>query len=290
MGRHPRAGGKLAKMRRRKAMALKRPNEPKAVRRRSSFAAGPETKVALLARERDEALEQQAATADVLKVISRSTFDLQTVLDTLIASAVRLCEADMGAINHRHGDAYRVVAHFGFPSELAEFMRDRPIELGKGTMTGRVVMENRVIHVADVQADPDLKLLGAARFGGIDIDTSLGVPLLREGEPLGVMVLHNKMLRPFTDKQIELATTFADQAVIAIENARLLNELREALERQTATSDVLQILSSSPAELEPVFRAILESAVRICEARFGTLYLREGDGYRAAEMYNAPPS
>ncbi|HKN10714.1 MAG TPA: GAF domain-containing protein, partial [Pseudomonadota bacterium] len=242
-----------------------------------------------------ESLQQQTATADVLKVISRSTFDLQPVLDTLIESAVRLCEADMGSINRQKGDAYRQVANFGHPPALDKFMETHPLEMGRGTLVGRTVLEGRTVHVPDVQADPEYTFLEAARLAGLH--TMLGVPLLREGTPIGVIVLQRTSVRPFTEKQIELVTTFADQAVIAIENVRLFDEvqartreLTESLEQQTATSEVLQVISSSPGELGPVFDTMLEKATRICGAKFGTLYLREGDAFRAAALHNAPPA
>jgi GAF domain-containing protein len=242
-----------------------------------------------------ESLQQQTATADVLKVISRSTFDLKTVLDALIESAVRLCDADMGAINRPQGNVSRAVSYFGHSPEMLKFMADRPLEIGRGNVAGRVLLEGRTVHIADVQADPEYTFLEAARIGGLH--TMLGVPLLREGTPIGVIVLQRRSVEPFTEKQIELVTTFADQAVIAIENVRLFDEvqartreLSEALEQQTATSEVLQVISSSPGELERVFQAMLENATRICEAKFGSLYLYEGDRVRVGALYNAPPA
>ena len=235
-----------------------------------------------LLNELRELLQQQTATADVLKVISRSTFDLQTVLDTLVQSAAQLCEADDAAIHRPKGDTYPYVARYGFSPKFDEFMKHHPIQRGRGTLVGRTVLEGRTLHIPDVLADPEYTFAEAQRVGRWR--TALGVPLLREGSPIGVLILARRTVRPFTDKQIELVTTFADQAVIAIENARLFDEvqartkeLTELLEQQTATSEVLQVISSSPGELEPVFEAMLDNASRLCEAKFGNLFLREGD-------------
>src|SRR5262249_24858337 len=238
-------------------------------------------------------LQQQTATADVLKVISRSTFDLQAVFDTLVGSAARLCDAELTAIVQKKGSLFQHVANYGYSSELAELVRNTPIPLARTTVAGRALLEGSTIHIADAQADPELTFK-AIRVGGIR--TALGVPLVREGTPIGAIVLSRRSIRPFTDKQIELVTTFADQAVIAIENVRLFEEvqartreLSESLEQQTATSEVLRVISSSPGELEPVFQAMLENATRLCEAPFGNLFLREGDAFRAAAVH-APPT
>jgi two-component system NtrC family sensor kinase len=186
-----------------------------------------------LLNELRESLAQQTATADVLKVISRSTFNLQTVLDTLVESAARLCEADMASINREKGDAYRQVANYGHSPELQTYMDSHPIPAGRGSVVGRTVMQGKIIHIPDVLADPDYKMTGAAQLGGIH--TMLGVPLLREGTPIGVIVLQRKAIRPFTEKQIELVETFADQAVIAIENVRLFQSV-ETRTRELAKS------------------------------------------------------
>ena len=233
-----------------------------------------------------ESLQQQTATADVLKVISRSTFDLQAVLDTLVKSVARLCEADMASINREKDAAYQQVASYGYSPEFQTYMRDHPIPAGRGSIVGRTVMQGRMIHVPDVLADPEYKMLDAAKVGGQR--TMLGVPLLREGTPIGVITLQRKNVNPFTDKQIELVQTFADQAVIAIENTRLLSELRESLQQQTATSEVLEVISSSSGQLEPVFKAMLANATRICDAAFGSLLLVEGDALRRVALHNAP--
>jgi GAF domain-containing protein len=248
-----------------------------------------------LLNELRESLQQQTATADVLKVISRSTFDLQTVLDTLVASAARLCEADVAAIWRPKDDVYQYVAGYSHSREYNEYMRDHPVAPGRGTVFGRTFIAGRPVQVPDVAADPEYTLSEAQRRSGFQ--TVLGVPLLREGTPIGVISLARRTVQPFTDKQIELVTTFADQAVIAIENVRLFDEvqartreLTEALEQQTATSEVLQVISSSPGVLEPVFQAILENATQICQAKFGGLYLCDGDAFRAAAFHNAPPA
>jgi two-component system NtrC family sensor kinase len=251
---------------------------------------------ARLLNELRESLQQQTATAEVLKVISRSTFDLQTVLDTLTESAARLCEADMAAITRQKGDAYYYVTSYGYPPALFEdYLRNVPHKSGRGSVVGRALIEGHSVHVADVLADPEYMHLDVQQRAGFR--TGLAVPLLREGSPIGVIALQRRTVQPFTDKQIDLLETFADQAVIAIENVRLFDEvqartreLSEALEQQTATSEVLQVISSSPGELEPVFKAMLESATRICEAKFGSMYLREGDAFRIVAMHNAPPA
>ena len=287
---------KAVKTRRHKS--LTRRAEPKTARR-NSVAAGKETNVARLTRELKEAREQQTATADVLKVISRSTFDLQTVLDTLVEFAARLCGAEMANIWRPRDGAYRLTASYGVTArykeslENKEFLNTIAIEPGRGTTVGRVLLERKSVHIHDIQADPDYKLSGLVALGGTR--TMLGIPMLREGDPIGVLVLVQSAVRPFTDKQIELATTFADQAVIAIENVRLFEEvqartrdLSESLEQQTATSEVLQVISSSAGELKPVFETMLESAVRICGAKFGNLLLVEGDAFRHVALHGAP--
>src|SRR5262245_39504636 len=229
-----------------------------------------------------ESLQQQTATADVLKVISRSTFDLQKVLNTLTESAALLCEADMAAITRPRGDHFEHVASYQHSSEHREYMINRPIAAGRASVSGRTLLEGKAIHILDLEADPDYAL---ETFGS---RTALGVPLMREGVAIGVIVLLRSTVRSFTDKQIELAETFADQAVIAIENARLLSELRESLDRQTATAEVLKVISSSPGELTPVFDSVLANATQLCEANFGNLFLYDGEAFRTTALHHAP--
>jgi GAF domain-containing protein/anti-sigma regulatory factor (Ser/Thr protein kinase) len=244
--------------------------------------------------ELSESLEQQTATADVLKVISRSKFELQPVLDTLVQSAARLCEAESTVIFLREGNLYRIAARHGGRPESEEYTKQHPISPGRESLTGRVALECRVVHIPDVLADPEYAY-GAQPFGGFR--AMLGVPLLREGSCVGVMAMSRTTPQPFTTKQIELVTTFADQAVIAIENVRLFDEvqarsreLSEALEQQTASSQVLGVISSSPGEVESVFETILANTTRICEAQFGTLARYDGQLFRVEAMRNVPPA
>ena len=251
--------------------------------------------VAALTHELKEARQQQSVTADVLKVISHSTFDLQTVLDAMTELAARLCAADIANIWLVEGSASRLAASYQtIESRQKEYLIDLPLGPSRGSCVGRTLLEAKTVHIHDIRDDPEYEL-EIGRLEGYR--TMLGVPLLRKGAPIGVLALIRSVRQPFTPEQIELVNTFAAQAVIAIENTRLLNELRqrtddlsEALEQQTATSEVLKVISSSPGELKPVFDALLANAVRICDAKFGVLFLTEGDAFRYVALHGAPPA
>jgi class 3 adenylate cyclase len=231
--------------------------------------------VAALTRELKEAREQQTATADVLKVISRSTFNLQTVLDTLVQSAARLCEADIAVIGRPKGTTIHFEATYGYSPELADFVANHPAHIDRGTISGRVLIERKIIQVADVLADPEYTYEAAQKIGWFR--TILGVPLLHEGTPIGTITLSRNTVRPFTDRQIELVVTFADQAAIAIENTRLLSELRQSLEQQTASSEVLRVISGSATDLRPVFETIAHNSVHLCGATYGVVFRFDGE-------------
>jgi signal transduction histidine kinase len=206
--------------------------------------------------ELSASLQQQTATADVLKIISRSTFDLKSVLQTLVESAGRLCGADYATITRQKDGVLFFAEAYGYSSELIEYVKAMPVERGRGTATGRALLEGRVIHIADVLADPDYTWAEAQRLGGYR--TVLGVPMLREGIPTGVLTLTRSEVRPFTEKQIELVSTFADQAAIAIENVRLFDEIRDkSRQLETASLHKSQFLANMSHELRTPLNAIL---------------------------------
>ncbi len=243
-------------------------------------------------RDLEEALEHQTVTADFLKVISRSSFDLPPVLESMVQSATRLCDADSGFLFRLQGDVYRVAADYGRPSELRALIRQRAIRSGRQTLVGRIALTHRALHIPDVLADPEYCWPEAQRAGGYR--TMLGIPLLREGMPVGVIVLTRNAVRPFTEKQIQLLTTFADQAGIAIENVRLFSELQartrelaRSVEELRALGQTTQAVSSS-LELRQVLSTIAEQATKLCEADAGliTEYVESTGEFRPSAGWN----
>ena len=223
-----------------------------------------------------EALQMQTATADVLKVISRSAFDLDAVLLNLISTAVRLCNSGTGQIFRREGDVYRYAAsQMNIDPNYRQHEQKAKIRAGRGTLIGRVALLKRTVMITDAWSDPEYEEKDEARIG--NVRAMLGVPLMRSGEPIGAFALARSEPIPFTERQIELVTTFADQAVIAIENARLFNETKDALERQTATADILKVIASSPSDVQPVFEAIAGSA-KVLLGGFSSTVFRFVDG------------
>ena len=290
MRRRSRAGGEPAKTRRRKTVTPKR--------RSARDSVGQETELARRTRERDEALEQFSATSEVLKVISGSAGELEPVFGAMLDNATRICEATSGLLVRAENDGFRIVASLRQRGDIEE-MKHRTFRFGPSTPIGRAVRTRQIVHVPDLSEDRaylEREPLAVWAVEQANVRTVLVVPMLKRGELVGVFGLEREEVRPFTDKQIALVQNFAAQAVIAIENTRLLNELRqrtddltEALEQQTATSQVLSVISSSPGELQPVFNTMLESATRICEAKFGTLFRFDGKAFHAAAYAGAPP-
>jgi len=300
MRRRSRAGS-LVKVRRRKSATPRRPNASKSARSRTSSVDDLKSTVARLTRELGEALDQRTATAEVLRVISTSPGDLEPVFQAMLANAARICEAKFGSLYLYDGDRFRVGALHNAPAAFAEFRRREPVfHPPPGTGLAQIVATKRTFHTPDIRlekgyVDRNPIVVAGAELGGFR--TVLTVPMLKDDNLIGCINIYRQEVRPFTDKQIELVTNFAAQAVIAIENVRLLNELRqrtddltETLDQQTATSEVLRIISSSPGELRPVFQAMLENATRICGAEFGMLWLIEGDGFRPVALHGVPPA
>jgi GAF domain-containing protein len=283
-------GGKAAKTHRRRTGAPR--TTAKIAHHRKSSSVDTAERIALLEHRLNEALEQQTATSEVLKVISSSPGELKPVFDALLANAVRICDAKFGALFLMEGDAFRYVALHGAPPAFAETRRREPITRAKpGTTIGRVAATKKPAQTADIRAEPaytsDPERIPILELAGAR--TILGVPMLKESQLVGIIVIYRQEVRPFTDKQIDLLSNFAAQAVIAIENTRLLNELRESLQQQTATADVLKVISSSPGELEPVFNAMLENAITLCEASYGNMWLCEGEDFRTAARHGPLP-
>ena len=258
--------------------------------------------LAIARRELAEALERQAATDDVLRLIASSPGDLHPVFDAILSNATRLCGAKFGVLFRSERDALRAVALHGAPLAYAEERRLNPvIRPDPDTLFGRALAAKRTLQIADIRDERASNQSASGTTSAQIVQlagarTMVAVPMLKDNELVGAIVVYRQEVRPFTDGQIALLTNFANQAVIAIENTRLLNELRqrtsdlaESLEQQTATSEVLSVISSSPGQLEPVFHAMLENATRICEAKFGVLFRFTGELYEFAAEVGASP-
>src|SRR5947207_8974194 len=240
-----------------------------------------------LRRELAEALEQQKATSEILRVIASAPTDVQPVLDVVAENAARLCDATDAVIHRIDGDKLRSGARYGL---LPTRRGSEPLtSIDRGSIPGRTVIARRTLHIHDLAAEPEDDLL-APFARSLGVRTVLATPLLREGIPIGTIHIRRMEVRPFTEKQIKLLETFADQAVIAIENVRLFNELTESLEQQTATSEILGVIASSPTDIQPVLDAVAKNAARLCEATDAQIRLVEGDGTRLVASFGPLPA
>ena len=252
----------------------------------------------LQARNRDltEALEQQTATSEVLRVISSSPTDVQPVFETILADAVRLCESHNGAIFKFDGEALHLAADYNTTPEFHAYQAFESFRPGRESAVRRVALERRLVHIPDVLADPELVAYRSEPYRQEGMRSVLAVPLLKETSLIGAIAIYRKAVRPFSQKQIKLLETFADQAVIAIENVRLFKELQErnrdlteALEQQTATSQILGVIASSPTELQPVLDVIAVNAARLCDPKAALRFI-DDDAFRAVALYGATPA
>ncbi|MGC2077899.1 MAG: GAF domain-containing protein [Xanthobacteraceae bacterium] len=292
MKRRSTAGGKLLKARRRKTVTSKRRNAPKAVRRRTSSVAGQKSEVARLTRELNTIVEQQRATAEVLKLISRPSGDHQSVFANILANAVRICDARCGVINLRDGDAYHLVAAHNVPQAFIELRKQLAYGPHERSPTGRMLATRSLVHIADLAADAAYLERNPATVATVEVvgvRTILVVPLWNDTELIGSFFVGRNKVRPFAEKQIEIVQNFAAQAVIAIQNAQLLHELHETLRQQTAAADVLKIISRSAFDLQAVLDTVVELAARLCNADLAAVHPNRAY-FRAVATHGFPAS
>ncbi|HET9685615.1 MAG TPA: GAF domain-containing protein, partial [Pseudolabrys sp.] len=260
-------------------------NALKARRRKSTRGIAKPSSTAALKKQLDDALEQQAATAELLTVMSRSAFELQPVLDNIVSTASRLCDAEFAIIFKLDKGKYHVAASNNADEVFVKYASEHPIAPGRGSLIGRTALEGKTVHLPDCLADPEYTFVEYQQAGKYRSD--LGVPLLRDGVPIGVIALMRTTVKPFTDKEIALVETFASQAVIAIENARLLGELRESLQQQTTTSEILEVISNSPTDTQPAFDAIVRSGLKLFPDAVVVISLPDGDSVKLAAIDGA---
>ena len=278
-------------VRRPKSAKLKRHGAPNEATGVASPARIGEGEIARLTRELNEERKQRTATSEVLHLLSGSRTDLDRLFDAILSNATKLCQANFGALFLCEADAFRLVAQHNAPPAYAEFRQREPLVRGRPLL--RAAETKQLVHFADlreyVASNPTDK--DAATFAKLSgVRTLLIMPMLKDRKVVGTIVIYRQEVRTFNDREIELLKSFAAQAVIAIENARLLNELRQSLEQQTATADVLQVVSSSLGDLEPVFATMLEKAVRICDATFGNIYRWDGEALHLVATHDTPPA
>src|SRR6516225_3236763 len=295
MRRRSRAGGKSPKSQRHKVVTPKRRSAPESVGARGSSVAGQETEVAQLTRELNEARQQQVATADVLKVISRSSTDVQPVFDMIAESARRLCDGQFCFVYRFDGQLLHFVAHHSLTPEVFEMNRRAwPAAPSRRSAAARAILERGFVQIPDINADPDYVLGAMAEVG--KYRSVIAVPIIRSDLAIGSIAVARAQAGVLPDPQVELLKSFADQAAIAIENVRLFEaeqqrtrELSESLEQQTATAEVLKVISRSAFDLQPVFDAMAENAVRLCEAERAYIFRFDGEYLRAVAACNVGP-
>src|SRR6516164_9183253 len=287
MKRRSKSGGKTLKARGRKATTPRRSIPPNAVPRLATIT--QETDTARLTRERDEAMKWHDSIGEILSSISASMTDPGPVFDAIVRNLIRLFGTGFAVVTLIRGDKLELVGVRGEPG-FEKLAAHYPVPLNDRTLSGKVIATGKPIQLAPIIDNPESPPSTEQWARQFNYNSQISVPLIRHGVAIGAISTSRRSAEAFTNRQVELVQNFAAQAVIAIENARLLNELRQSLEQQMATADVLRVISSSPGELEPVFQAMLQNAVRICDAKFGNLALFENDGFRFVAQYGLPPA